>query len=104
MIYRSVVYKGDLHHGLEDAILHLFRGISLLYLAEEIMVKPFCLVWGEGLVEARFIALLGGREQGELRDTEDLAPNVLDVLLPLCRCQATGRRKMCDEGEGLSCE
>lgn len=68
------------------------------------MVKPFRLVWCEGLMEARFIALLGGREQGELRDTEDLAPNVLDVLLPLCRCQATGRHKMCDEGEGLSCE
>lgn len=55
-------------------------------------------------MEAWFIALLGGREQGELRDAEDLTPNVLDVLLPLCRCQATGRRKMCDEGKGLSCE
>lgn len=66
------------------------------------MVEPFRLVRREGLMKARFISLLGGREQGELRDTEYLAPNVLDVLLPLCMCQAAGQHKMCDEGEGLS--
>lgn len=44
-MYRSIVYKRDLHHGLEDAVLHLFRGISLLYLAQKVMVKPFRLVW-----------------------------------------------------------
>lgn len=43
-MYRPIVYKCDLHHGLEDAVFHLFRGISLLYFAQKVMVQPFRLV------------------------------------------------------------
>lgn len=43
-MYRPIVDKCNLHHGLEDAVLHLFRCISLLDFAEKVMVQPFRLV------------------------------------------------------------
>lgn len=43
-IYRPIIHKGNLHHCLEDAVLDLVRGVTLLYLAQKVMVKPFRLV------------------------------------------------------------
>lgn len=81
--YRPIIDKRNLHHGLEDTILDFVCCVALLHLVKEALVEPLCLIAPQRPVEIRLISLLGGGQQGELRDAENLPVDVLDVLLPL---------------------
>lgn len=98
--YWAVVDEGNIHHGLEDAVLHAAR-IVLLHSLVEVFVQVFGDVsWGR-LVEVRLVPLSSRSEQGELRDwnrgqirgsscrreakrtAEDFTFDIDDTLLPL---------------------
>lgn len=79
--YWSVVDQGDLHHGLENPVLNLLRGVAFLDFAVKALIQPPSLIAVQSSMEIWLVALFGIRKQSELRDyasPSEVAGSVLD--------------------------
>ena len=56
--YRPVIDNPNLHHGLENAVLDLFRAVKMLHSGKEVVVQFFGYLRLCSTVEIWFIALL----------------------------------------------
>lgn len=107
----SVVHQGNLHHGLENAILHPIGHVAFLHFAEEVPVQDLGVFPSHCPVEVGLAAFFCRSEEGELRDwvplascvehpvpartiltTQNLAVDVSDAFLPLIPPEAKRER------------